>query len=998
MVEKDFPIGILYFRSGIGPMSGTRSGHDTPMAISLSLTQLAGRGICSLFSCRRFCSGITWAGFVAAWLVGLPSLAAQSEDTTSTKASDGVAAPLISVEDLQFFESKIRPLLVEHCYQCHSGTKPSGGLSVESREKLLQGGDSGPALALGDHAGTSLLLEAVSYTSEHLQMPPKNRLSQQQIGFLRDWINRGAPDPRRASKDPYRPAPLQGMSLEEGREFWAFKPVSIQALPQTEHAAWCQSPIDAFVLDKLEENHLQPAPPADKRSLIRRATLNLLGIPPTAGEVEEFVADQSPQAYAKLIERLLASPQYGVRWGRHWLDIARYADSNGLDENLAYGNAWRYRDYVVRAFNADKPFHRFIVEQIAGDLLPEATLETRIATGFLSLGAKVLAEPDMEKLVMDTIDEQLDSLGKSFLGLSLGCARCHDHKFDPITQHDYYALAAIFKGTRTFADERFGAIKYWHEHSFATDTEREQLKAAEAEIAAAKQAASSYKAEAVNKLRSAARQQAADYLTAATKLPVGASLLEVAEVAKPLNLHPRILFHCRTHIENQKDTEFYQAWHRLKSQPELLEKHYHDLFARVDTAVEQAQKSEPKSETVSDPMLELARKERLDPAAFLAIPPQPEHAFDEATLAEYYRLMERARVLESTALDPSAAMGVTDGIPIHELRIHIRGSHLNLGEPVARSFPAVLQSTLVEPIFFDASSGRLELAEWLASTTNPLTARVIVNRIWGWHFGRPLVSSTENFGVQGDRPSHPELLDWLARNLMQSGWSIKQLHRIIMNSSTYQMSTNHPDTGQAQLVDAENRLLWKFPIQRLDAEQIRDSILAVSERLDSQIGGKSVPLRNRQFVFDHTSIDHTRYTSLRRAIYLPIIRNNLYTLLEQFDFPDPTMPTGHRNQTIVAPQSLLLMNNELVLDSAGQLAQLLIQGHTQPTERIAKLYERLFSRLPSDSELEKCSQFINETTAAGRTDATRLSPEVELQAWALLIQALMATNDFLYVK
>jgi Protein of unknown function (DUF1553)/Protein of unknown function (DUF1549)/Planctomycete cytochrome C len=946
---------------------------------------------------RLLRSGLSRIFVLGFWLLGLLSLDARQDGPQQTELV--AAAQEFAAEDLEFFESRIRPLLVEHCYECHSGGELNGGLSVESREQLLSGGDSGPALVLGDRAANSLLLEAVSYTSEHLQMPPKNRLSQQQVDLLQQWIQRGAPDPRQpASGAQSRPAPLKGMSLEEGRNFWAFQPVKAPQLPEPQNAAWIQTPIDAYILNKLEQHQLAPAPPADKQTLIRRVTLNLIGVPPTADEVAQFLADQSPQAYANLVERLLASPQYGVRWGRHWLDIARYADSNGLDENLAYGNAWRYRDYVVHSFNTDKPYNRFIVEQIAGDLLPEASQETRTATGFLSLGAKVLAEPDMEKLVMDTIDEQIDAVGKSFLGLTLGCARCHDHKFDPIAQRDYYALAAIFKGTRTFADERFGAIKYWNEHSFSSDQEREQLKAIDAQIAAAKQAAASYKAEAVNKLRAAARQQAADYLMAVAHLPVGASLLEVSAVAEPLKLHPRILFHCRTHLENQQDAGFYQAWHQLKSQPEAVGRHYRELFAQVDAAMEQAQKSEPKTETLADPLLEAARKERLDSAAFLAIPPQPEHAFDEATLSEYYRLMELARVLESSALDISGAMGVVDSSPVSEFPIHIRGSHLNLGERVPRAFPAVMRTSLVEPIFNETSSGRLELAEWLASTTNPLTARVAVNRIWGWHFGRPLVGTTENFGVLGEKPVHPELLDWLARNLMQNGWSIKQLHRTILNSSTYQMSAFHPESASPQALDPENRWLWKFQIQRLDAEQIRDSLLAVSDRLDWQIDGKSVPLRNRQFVFDHTSIDHTKYTSLRRALYLPIIRNNLYTLFEQFDFPDPTMTTGHRNQTTVAPQSLLLMNNELVMDSAAQLAQSLIANYQHPSQRLSELYLRLLARHPTDTERDKCLQYVNDHVSTGRLDAARLSPDVEHQAWVLLVQALVATNDFLYVK
>lgn len=916
---------------------------------------------------------------------------------TPTSAGNGSEEKL-TPEQLQFFEAKVRPILVEHCYECHSGSELSGKLSVESKPQLLLGGETGAAITLGDRWQDSLLLRAISYEREELQMPPKGRLADQQIQTLKQWIADGAPDPRQSVANSVHSSKPMGMSIEQGRLFWSFKSAAAATPPAVQDASWIQTPVDYFILNKLEHHQLRPAQPADKKALIRRATLDLLGLPPTPEEIAEFVADNSPSAYRNLIERLLASPQYGVRWGRHWLDVARYADSNGLDENIAYGNAWRYRDYVVHSFNHDKPFDQFIIEQIAGDLVPHADAETRTATGFLSLGAKVLAEPDMEKLVMDTIDEQIDTIGKTFLGLSLGCARCHDHKFDPITQKDYYALAAIFKGTRTFADERFGAIKYWYEHSLTTEAELESLKAVEKEIATAKQAASKYKADAYEVIRQASRKKAADYLMAAAQLSKGASLVEVSKVAEPLGLHPRILHYCRIHVETMRDAPFFQAWHKLSSDPAQVQQHYAALFTKVDAAIEQAKSVDPKVDVLGDTELEDARKERINPAGFLSIPPQPEYALDETSLNEYYRLMEVARLIESAAMDRSGAMGVSDAIPVNEMAIHIRGSHLNLGTLVARNFPVVLQPPMAEPIFSEQSSGRLELAKWIASSTNPLTARVIANRVWGWHFGRGLVSSTEDLGTQGDQPTHPELLNWLARRLMQSGWSIKQLHRTIMLSNTYQMSSDCLDKRPAEAIDADNRLLWKFPVQRLDAEQVRDCILASCGRLDLRLDGKSVPLRNRQFVFDHTSIDHTKYDSLRRAIYLPIIRNNLYTLLEQFDYPDPTMPTGRRSQTTVAPQSLLLMNNDLVVETANQLASQLLQQLDQPELRVKRLFLVLLSRDPTRAELNTSLDFIAQQMEAAKIDSSRISPELELQTWTALVQAVMATNDFLYVK
>lgn len=935
-------------------------------------------------------SGFCWAQDVADEFI--PEGSRSGDLAVQVDRTEG-----ISERDLEFFEKRIRPILLEHCYECHSGEEVNGGLSVESRQQLLAGGDSGPAIRL-DLAAESLLIAAVSYENEHLQMPPQGRLAASQVELLREWIERGAPDPRGSSASQKSGRPQAGMSLEEGRQFWSFLPVANAPLPKVKDPQWLQSPIDSFVLSKLEGQGIPPAPMADRSALVRRLYLNLTGLPPSHEEVQLFMADTSPDAYEKLVEKLLATPQYGVRWGRHWLDVARYADSNGLDENIAYGNAWRYRDYVIQAFNSDKPYHRFVLEQVAGDLLPEASDESKIATGFLALGAKVLAEPDMEKLAMDTIDEQIDTIGKAFLGLSLGCARCHDHKFDPVTQRDYYALAAIFKGTRTFSSQRYGAIKYWYEHDLADDAERQAIQKVEAEIAAAKSAASQFKSQAMSKIRKEAQEQAATYLMAAAQLSRDATLVEVAAVAEPLGLHSRILYHCRKHVEIQRAADFYSAWHRLSSDPEAVGKHYQDLFSRLEAALDTAGQSQDQKPDLGNPELEQAKTELNDPSGFLVVPPQPEYAFDSETLQEYYRLMEEARVLESHAADLPAAMGVSDATPTASIPIHIRGSHLNLGEPVARGIPSVMLTSAPGTIFPDHQSGRMELANWLASTANPLTARVLVNRIWGWHFGRPLVSTTENFGVLGQKPTHPELLDWLSYRFMQSGWSIKHLHRLILNSSTYKMSSEHPNADHVQTVDPENELLWKFRIQRLDAEQLRDSVLAASGQIDLRLHGKSVPLRNHQFVFDHTSIDHTRYDSLRRASYLPIIRNNLYTLLEQFDFPDPTMPTGHRQATTVAPQSLLMLNADIILGPSGHLANHLIATIPEPEARLEALFLRLVARPPTESQRLRCISVLNQLTGPDGLTGTADSPESEGLAWALITQALMASNEFLYVR
>ena len=919
---------------------------------------------------------------------------------TSVRADDTVP----NAAALEFFEKDVRPILVEHCYECHSAGEVNGGLRLDSRAGVMKGGDTGPSLVVGD-LDKSLLIEAVRYKNRDLQMPPQNALSPAQVAVLEKWVAMGAPDPRVEAVPDSGTGPT-GMSIEDGRKFWSFQPVADPAIPDVKDTSWVRNPVDAFVLAQLEAQGLRPAPAADKRTLIRRITYNLIGLPPTPEEVAAFLADESEDAYNKVMERLLQSPHYGVRWGRHWLDVARYADSNGLDENLAFGLAWRYRDYVVDAFNNDKPFNRFMVEQLAGDLLPEANQETKTATSFLVLGAKVLAEPDMEKLVMDTIDEQLDTTGKAFLGMTFGCVRCHDHKFDPLKQTDYYALAAIFKSTRTFAETRTGVIKHWHQHSFATEEDKAKLKEIDAEIAKKKSAASSYKSKAIVQLRDAARAKATEYLVAATKFDPSTPLAIVETIAAPLGLHPRILHHTRLHLEYNQDDPFFSEWHRLADADNVdgIDKHFRTVFAEAEAAYAAAQKMDPPQKTLTDARLKTARAALHDLSGFLAVPPKVEFAFDAKTLKEYYRLEDEARILESNAPDEPAAMGVGEQTVLTSLPIHIRGSHLNLGKPVAREFPEVMRTSTVRPVLPASHSGRLEFARWMSSTQHPLSARVFVNRVWGWHFGRGIVGTTENFGRLGDRPTHPELLDWLARRFMSSGWSVKDQHRLILSSSAYRMASIHPaeqrpaDAGVSPVdVDPENLLLWKFRLQRLEAEQIRDSVLAVSDRLDMAIGGKTVPLRNRQFVFNHTSVDHTKYDSLRRALYLPVIRNNVYSLFTQFDFPDPTMPTGHRSSTVVAPQALLMMNSDLVMDSASSMASMLLERGRDDIERVQMAYERTVGRPPSTDETQRAIAFVGELTSQS-IGATGVDAAGQQQAWSAFCQSLFASNEFIYVR
>jgi len=665
------------------------------------------------------------------------------------------------------------------------------------------------------------------------------------------------------------------------RRPWSFGPVGVPPPPEVADSSWVRSPIDHFILARLEAQRLRPAPPAGRRDLIRRATFDLLGLPPSPEEVEAFTSDDSPGAFASLVDRLLASPHYGERWGRHWLDVARYADSNGLDENAAFANAWRYRDYVVRAFNEDKPYDRFVVEQIAGDLLepaPDAAAryERWTATGFLSLGPKVLAEPDERKMEMDIIDEQIDTLGRAFLGLTFGCARCHDHKFDPITQADYYGLAGIFKSTRTMTSLKI--IARWHEHTLATPEEIKLKEAHEKLVAARKQ--------------------------------------------------------------------------------------------------------------VVDALVERANRQLLLDRKLAALPEKPETQYPEETRRELEAVRRDHKRAEESAPTYPSAMGVADGAAT-DVALHKRGSHLRLGAVVPRRFPAELADGVPEPLG-GTGSGRLALARWIASAEHPLTARVMVNRLWRWHFGRGLVGTPDNFGNLGEPPTHPELLDWLASRFVQDGWSVKRMHRRIMLSATYRMSSR-PD-ARALERDPDNRLWSRFRLRRLDAETLRDAMLEVSSRLDRTLGGTLFHHKNFELVFNHTSQDKTTYNSVRRSLYLPVIRNHVYDLFELFDVPDPNTMEGNRAETTVASQSLWLMNSPLVLKAARALAEKL-EG--SDTDRLPRLYERVHGRLPTDGESVRAAEFLRRY-AEGQPSA---APEDARQrAWEALCQAALVSNEFIHVR
>lgn len=781
-----------------------------------------------------------------------------------------------TAEHIRFFETRIRPLLVEKCFKCHGDRKQWGGLRLDSRESLMRGGESGAAIVPGK-PDKSLLISAIRETDDDLRMPKDDKLTQRQIAEIVRWIEMGAPFPREAG----------AASRIRDPNHWAFQPPAEQPVPTVVNTDWPQSTLDHFILAKLEAEALSPAEQADKRTLIRRVTFDVIGLPPRPEEIDAFLADASPDAFARVVDRLLSSPQYGERWGRHWLDVARYADSNGFDENVAHGNAWRYRDYVVAAFNRDKPFDRFVIEQLSGDLLPfdneSQQHEQLIATGFLSIGPKVLAETDEAKMRMDIIDEQLDTTGRAFLGLTLGCARCHDHKFDPIATADYYGLAGIFKSTLTM--QKYKKVAEWHEHLLPSAAATAMKANFEANVAARKTAIAAFVADADKKVR---------------------KKIAAMPDAKP---------------------------------PEKLETLYPD-----------------------------------------------------ATKTELKKQRNELAALEKAGPDLPTAMGVTED-QVVDIPVHVRGDPLKLGDIVPRRTPPVIRGPRM-PQFTDKQSGRRQLAEWLVDPQHPLTARVFVNRVLRWHFGRGLVRSTDNFGLLGEPPTHPALLDWLARRFIADGWSMKSLHRRILLSSTWQQSNAaSPETMQ---LDPENQLVSRAPMRRLEAEAVRDSLLAVSGQLDRTMSGSLLTLKNRAYFFDHTSIDKTTYDSTRRSLYLPVVRNNVFDVFQLLDFPDPAVSSSNRATTVVASQALLMLNSNLVMQAASAFADRLLTETVDDNQRLSRMYIIAFGREPTADERQADRTFL---ARAAQTQPAKSNAEAHRQqAWSTLCHVILAANEFLYVK
>jgi Protein of unknown function (DUF1549)/Protein of unknown function (DUF1553)/Planctomycete cytochrome C len=909
-----------------------------------------------------------------------------------------------SVDPVELFEKNVRPVLVEKCQVCHNANLKTAGLDLTSAAGFVQGGASGPIVS-ADQPEKSKLLEVIGYEGR-LKMPPTGKLSAEQIANITAWVQLGASWPGADQAAAAKPAAAAKGFTDEQKDFWAFQPAKDPAPPKVKNAGWVRSPIDRFVLAKLEEKGLEPAPPADKLTLLRRVTFDLTGLPPTVQEIDEFLADTSPEAFDKVVERLLASPRYGEHWGRHWLDVARYADSTGNDEDHRYPYAWRYRDYVIEAFNSDLPYDQFVREQVAGDLLPPtergAAINRRgiVATGFLALGPKALAQQDKEKMIYDVYDEQVDVLSKAFLGLTVACARCHDHKFDPIRTKDYYSMVSIFASTRDFEDPSTHVSKMLYT-PLVSEKLYDDFKSARLKIIYKHIDIDEALAADLEKHDLDVNARLADYMVAAREIDGGASLEALASERK---LDAALLNKWVAYLKPAHPVREYLAeWREAKPEQwrqaaanyqERAQKHLQDWIASQKEFRERVRESAKDRVMPVKPRTFSRETDAFvydvfygEGGPFEVSEKDEEAVLPPEGLAKVRALRAEVKHLEEIAPpEPDMACAVQEGEPV-EQTVFIRGDYNSPGPPAPKAFPAIVAGENQSPI--QSGSGRLQLANWLASADNPMTARVMVNRIWQWHFGDGIVATASNFGKMGARPTHPELLDYLARRFVESGWSVKQMHRLLLYSNAYRMSSE--STAQKAEQDPENLLLSRFARRRLAVEEIRDGLLAVDGSIDFEMGGtmQSGFGTDGENSNSRLSIDPTTVT--RRMVYLPLRRSNLPTLLNLFDFGDATIPVAKRLPTNVAPQALFMMNSEFVAERARRVAQSLLDAaDLGDSARIEQAYLRTLNRRPDAEEIDTGLSYM-----AGLK--SRFGTVSDLDAWQSLCRILMASNEFVYV-
>ncbi|HEY0456692.1 MAG TPA: PSD1 and planctomycete cytochrome C domain-containing protein, partial [Verrucomicrobiae bacterium] len=892
-------------------------------------------------------------------------------------------------DDAEFFERKIRPVLADSCFECHShqSKKLKGGLYLDNREDLLKGGETGVAVVLGDPE-KSRLIEAVRWHDPDFQMPPKKQLSEHAIADLALWIKKGAPWPKSEAPKPLVSEKEIAAAEKRKREHWAWQPVSNPRLPVVKTKSWPQSGIDYFILAALEKKGMTPAPRADRRTLIRRAYFDLIGLPPSPEEIHAFEADPSPAAYEKLIDNLLANPHYGERWGRHWLDVARYGEDQAHSfQPRLYPQGFRYRDWLANALNRDMPYNQFIMEQLAADLLEGGNKYERTpALGFFALGPVYYGDGKM----FDQFDDRIDTLTRGFLGLTVACARCHDHKYDPISSKDYYALAGVI------------ASSEYIEAPLAPPEVVQSYEKAQSEITAKTNEVAAMLEQARSKLSEDLLSQSAKYMLAVWKwqnAKQNETNCSVRTIAKREQLHSFVLERWVKYLEGPKRLEL-AKWREATSgkitkadaEPDSVRQKQiaraADSFQAYLLSVNNLKNAFQQSQTAAAALsldktntLEKSKSDFLD--LFLGkdgicalTKAETEAMLDEGSRAKLAALRQELDTLKKKAPAKYAfAHALKDAPKPHKLPLLIRGNPENAGEEVPRHFLSILSGG--NPPAFTNGSGRLELARAIADPKNPLTSRVFVNRIWQHHFGQGLVRTTSNFGLLGEPPTNPALLDYLAHQLIENGWSMKSLHRQIMLSAAYQMSSKFEKRNYD--LDPENKLVWRMNRRRLEVEAWRDSMLAVAGNLDDRVGGPSVEL---------ASLDNHR-----RTYYARVSRHDLDSLLRLFDFPDPNVTSDSRTTTTVPLQQLFVLNSEFMVRQAKALAARLAKAATDSDERrIQRAFQLVYGRPATKQEMEIGVQFL-----ATQKSALSGGEKKTLDAWQEYAQVLLSANEFLYV-
>ncbi|WP_339728018.1 DUF1553 domain-containing protein [uncultured Gimesia sp.] len=913
---------------------------------------------------------------------------------------------------IEFFEAKIRPVLIKHCYECHAADAKSirGGLLLDTRAGTLTGGDSGESIVPGK-PDESLLLDSLRF--ESFEMPPAGKLAPEIIADFETWIKMGAPDPRKGESKVVK----QTIDLEKGKEFWSFKPIKKQTVPRVTDPDWSHTGIDRFIRARQEQQKLTPVSVADRTTLVRRLYFDLIGLPPTPAQIDHFLNDKSPDAVAYLVDELLASPHFGERWGRYWLDVARYSQSTGGGRSLLYNSAWRYRNYVIDSFNNDKPYNQFIKEQIAGDTLESKDRlqqqEQFIATAFLLLGPTNYEQQDKEQLRMDVIDEQIQTVGRAFLAMTLGCARCHDHKFDPIPASDYYALAGIFRSTNVLTP---GNVSGWTKRSLPVPAEQQHQRDAYDQKLASLTSQQKKKQKQLKNLEQQLNSIVLDDSAATLvgdwkqstfmKDYIGEGYIHDQHQAKGKKL---VKFIPQKLKSGRYDVQlaYNSAESRASRVPVTIK------TAKGEHTVYVNQRVEPTDGTYAslgkfeftgtkDEEIIVSNEGTdgfviVDAIRFISAPAEPEAETQPQTaVVEYKQTLlrvaqtkKRLKALKSEIAQTKQAappeipeiMSVYEGEEPGDYHLLIRGDVHNLGKKVPRGFLTVAQSQ--NPVSIPATaSGRLELAEWVASSQNPLTARVYANRIWHHLFGSGLVRTVDNFGLRGETPSHPELLDHLALKLMEQGWSTKSLIREIVLSRTYQLASH--STAKQRTTDPDNRLLTHQNHRRLDAEAIRDTILFVSENLDLS--------QHEQTIRPDTKSEYGYvFQKQFRSVYIPVFRNRLHELLAVFDFPDPNLSIGRRNTSTLSTQALYLMNNPFVIEQSQNLASRLIKEFpADASSRIDALFRTTLGRLPDQTEKANAERFLSQSQTEGGP--------TEVEIWSALCQTVIACIDFRYIK